>query len=35
MNMFLKDVESEGAKYGLALNKTKCELITDDEHQRR
>jgi hypothetical protein len=28
MNMFLKDVESEGAKYGLALNKTKCELLT-------
>ena len=28
MNLFLKDIENEGKKYGLALNKNKCELLT-------
>ena len=28
MNMFLKDIENEGRKYGLLLNRTKCELLT-------
>ena len=29
MNKFLKHVEEEGAKYGLKLNKKKCELLTN------
>lgn len=28
MNKFLKDIEEEGEKYGLKLNKGKCELLT-------
>ena len=28
MNMFLKDIEQEGLKYGMKFNKTKCELLT-------
>ena len=28
MNLFLKDIENEGMKYGLKLNKGKCELLT-------
>jgi len=28
MNLFLKDIELEGGKYGLKLNKNKCELLT-------
>ena len=28
MNLFLKDIEIEGEKYGLKLNKDKCELLT-------
>ena len=28
MNLFLKDIELEGAKYGLKLNKNKCEVLT-------
>ena len=28
MNKFLKSIEEEGAKYGLTLNKDKCELLT-------
>ena len=27
MNMFLKSIEEEGHKYGLKLNKTKCETV--------
>ena len=28
MNLFLKSIENEGNKYGLKLNKSKCELLT-------
>ena len=28
MNQFLKDIEEEGEKYGLKLNKGRCELLT-------
>ena len=28
MNMFMKDKEHEGLKYGLRLSKGKCELLT-------
>ena len=28
MNLFLKDIETEGDKCGLKLNKGKCELLT-------
>ena len=27
MNKFLKSIEDEGSKYGLKLNKTKCEAL--------
>ena len=28
MNQFLRDIEEEGRRYGLTLNKDKCELLT-------
>ena len=28
MNLFLKDIENEGKRYGLSLNRNTCELLT-------
>ena len=34
MNDFIKSIEEEGIKYGMKLNKTKCELITNNPNAR-
>ena len=34
MNDFIKSIEEEGMKYGMKLNKTKCELITNNPNAR-
>jgi len=34
MNKFIKAIEEEGIKYGMKLNKTKCELITNNNNSR-
>ena len=28
MNLFLKDIENVGKRYGLSLNRNKCEMLT-------
>ena len=34
MNKFIEAIEVEGAKYGMRLNKTKCELLTNNTNAR-
>ena len=34
MNEFIKCIEEEGIKYGMKLNKTKCELLTNNQNAR-
>ena len=34
MNNFIKTIEEEGAKYGMKLNKPKCELLTNNPNAR-
>ena len=34
MNEFIKTIEEEGIKYGMKLNKTKCELLTNNPTAR-
>ena len=34
MNNFIKTIEEEGIKYGMKLNKTKCELLTNNPSAR-
>jgi len=34
MNEFIKTIEEEGAKYGMKLNKAKCELLTNNPNAR-
>ena len=34
MNNFIKGIEEEGIKYGMKLNKTKCELLTNNPNAR-
>ena len=34
MNEFIKAIEEEGMKYGMKLNKTKCELLTNNPTAR-
>jgi len=34
MNDFIKQIEDEGIKYGMRLNKTKCELLTNSTNAR-
>jgi len=34
MNEFIQTIETEGLKYGMKLNKTKCELITNNHTVR-
>ena len=34
MNEFIQTIETEGLKYGMKLNKTKCELITNNHTAR-
>ncbi len=34
MSNFIKTIEEEGIKYGMKLNKTKCELITNNNNSR-
>jgi hypothetical protein len=34
MNDFIKTIEEEGIKYGMQLNKNKCELLTNNPDAR-
>jgi hypothetical protein len=34
MNEFIETIETEGFKYGMKLNKTKCELLTNSDNAK-